>query len=57
MLNPLEAWMVEDALDDFSPDSLSLIGFIDDDIPDGSAVGKIGEDSAEPDELITVPRA
>ncbi len=49
--------MVEDALDDFGPNPLPLIGFVDDHIPDGGAVDKIGEYSAKPNELITVPGA
>ena len=47
--------MIEDAPDDFSPDALSLVGLIDDHIPNSRAIDEIGEDTAEADQLITVP--
>ncbi len=49
--------MIEDAPDDFSPDALSLIGLIDNHIPNGRAIDEIGEYAAEADQLITVPGA
>lgn len=47
--------MIEDASDDLGPHALPLIGPVDDHIPDGGAIDKVGEDPTEPNETITIP--
>ena len=49
--------MIEDAADNLSPHALPLIRLLDDHIPDRSAIDKVGEHAAEPDETIPIPRA
>ena len=53
----LQARMMENALDNFGSDTLLLIPFIHDHIPDGGAIDEIREYSAESNQAIAIPRA
>ena len=48
--------MVEDALNDFRADTLLLVRLVHNDIPNGSPVGKVGQDTPESDQVIPIPR-
>lgn len=56
-LDAFEAWVVEDSLNDLRPDSLFLVGLVDDHVPNSGAVDEICEHSSEPHKLIAVPGA
>ena len=55
MFHPREAWMIENTLHDLGPYTLPLIRSVDNHIPNGCAIDKVGEDSAEPDQTISIP--
>lgn len=55
MLHPFKAWVIENTSDDLGPHALSLIGPVDDHIPDRCTIDKVGEYSTEPDETISIP--
>jgi hypothetical protein len=49
--------VVENPLDNFSSNPFALIRFIHNDIPDCCTVDEVREDTAEPDEPISIPCA
>lgn len=49
--------MVQNALNDFRPDPLLLVGLVHNDIPDSGSIREIRQHAAEADELIAIPRA
>lgn len=51
-----QAGMMEDALDEFGADPLSLIGLVDDDVPDRRTVDIIGQHPPKPDQSVAIPR-
>ena len=53
----LKARVVENAPDDLCPDSLFVMGLVDDHIPNRCPVHEVGQHAAESDELITIPCA
>lgn len=55
MLHPFKPWVIEDALDDLGAHTLPLIRPVDNHIPDGCSIDKVGEDSAKPDQTISIP--
>jgi len=48
---------MENPLDDLGPHALTLIGPIDNHIPNGRPVDKIREDTPKPNQPLPVPRA
>ena len=49
--------MMQDALDDVGTDPLLLVRLVDDHVPDRRPIHKIGQDTAESHQLISIPGA